>query len=50
MTRAEEKALALCPEAIEKEEQKLSSKPGDWSQMLSYIASEKEWIARAGKR
>jgi hypothetical protein len=45
-----EKALDRCDEALDREEQKYSSMSGDWSQMLSYLASEKEWVARTRSR
>lgn len=45
-----EAAFDKCIEALEREEQKYRSLPGDWSQMYSYINSEKEWIDRARRR
>jgi len=45
-----EKALDRCDEALDREEQKYRSMSGDWSQMLSYLASEKDWVARTRSR
>ena len=45
-----ETALDRCREALEREEMKYSSKSGDWSEMLSYLASEKDWVARTRAR
>lgn len=45
-----EKALDRCEEALDREEQKYGSMSGDWSQMLSYLASEKDWVARTRSR
>ncbi|MDX9728991.1 MAG: M48 family metalloprotease [Bacteroidales bacterium] len=45
-----EKALGRCDEALDREEQKYRAMTGDWSQMLSYLASEKEWVARTKRR
>lgn len=45
-----EKALDRCDEALDREEQKYRTMTGDWSQMLSYLASEKEWVARTKRR
>lgn len=45
-----EAALDKCVEALEREEKKYRAMSGDWSQMFSYINSEKEWIDRARRR
>lgn len=45
-----EAALERCETALEREEQKYRSMPGDWSEMLRYLASEKEWISRTRRR
>lgn len=45
-----EKALDRCDEALDREEQKYRNMTGDWSQTLSYLASEKEWVARTRLR
>jgi len=45
-----ETALDRYQEALEREEMKYSSRPGDWSEVLSYLASEKEWVARTRTR
>jgi len=50
VTRTEGKGPSLFPEGLGREEQKYLSRRDDWSQMLSCIASEKERVARAGKR
>ena len=44
------KALDRCDEALDREAQKYRAMTGDWSQMLSYLASEKEWVDRTRKR
>ncbi|MCK7533608.1 MAG: hypothetical protein MZV63_22545 [Marinilabiliales bacterium] len=36
--------------ALGREEQKYASMAGDWSQMLSYLASEKEWVTSTRRR
>lgn len=45
-----ETALDRYQEALEREEMKYSQRPGDWSEVLSYLASEKEWVARTRTR
>jgi hypothetical protein len=45
-----ETALANYEAALGREEQKYTSMGGDWSQMISYIASEKEWVASIRRR
>ena len=45
-----EKALDRCDEALDREEEKYRNMTGDWSQTLSYLASEKEWVARTRRR
>ncbi len=45
-----ETALDRCQEALEREELKYSARPGDWSEMLSYLESEKDWVARTRTR
>ncbi len=45
-----ETALDRCDEALDREEQKYRSMTGDWSQILSYLASEKEWVDRTRSR
>jgi Zn-dependent protease with chaperone function len=44
------KALDRYDEALTREEQKYRTMTGDWSQMLTYLASEKEWVARTRLR
>ena len=48
--REAEAALAKYEAALGREEQKYTSMAGDWSQMLSYIASEKEWVTLTLRR
>lgn len=48
--REAEAALAKYEAALGREEQKYISMAGDWSQMLSYLASEKEWVTRTLRR
>ncbi|MFZ2286131.1 MAG: M48 family metalloprotease [Bacteroidales bacterium] len=43
-------ALAKYEEALGREEQQYASIAGDWSQMISYLASEKEWVKRTRRR
>lgn len=52
MDRREEAETALlkCIEALDREAQKYSAMPGDWSQMLSYLQSEREWVKRTLRR
>lgn len=44
------KALDQCQEALEREELKYKARPGDWSEELSYLESEKDWVARTRTR
>jgi hypothetical protein len=48
--REAETALVNYEAALGREEQKYTSMAGDWSQMLSYLASEKEWVIRTRRR
>lgn len=45
-----EKALDRCDIALDRELQKYRAMTGDWSQMVSYLTSEKEWVARTRRR
>lgn len=45
-----ESALTNYEEALAREEQKYNSMPGDWSQMISYLASEREWVTLTRRR
>ena len=45
-----EAALDRCENAVEREIEKYSSMAGDWSQTLSYLASEMEWISLTRNR
>lgn len=45
-----EKALGKFGDALINEEKRYNSIPGDWSEMLDYIASEKEWLANMRRR
>lgn len=48
--REAETALTKYEAALVREEQKYTSMAGDWSQMISYLASEKEWVTRTLRR
>ena len=48
--REAETALTRYEAALVREEQKYTTMAGDWSQMLSYLASEKEWVTRTRRR
>ena len=45
-----ETVMDSCEAALVREEQKYRSMPGDWSEMLRYLASEKEWISKTRTR
>ncbi|GEM_PF-532249 len=45
-----DKALGKFGDALVREEKRYNSMPGDWSEMLVYIASEKEWLAKMRRR
>ncbi|NLE34045.1 MAG: M48 family metalloprotease [Bacteroidales bacterium] len=45
-----ETALLKCVEALDREEKKYSAMPGDWSQMMNYLQSEKDWVKRTLRR
>lgn len=45
-----ETALANYEAALIREEQMYTTMAGDWSQVLSYLASEKEWVASTRRR
>lgn len=45
-----EAALDRYQDALEREEMEYSQRPGDWAEVLSYLASEKEWVARTRTR
>lgn len=45
-----ETSLANYEAALMREEKKYSSMAGDWSQMISYIASEKVWVVSTRRR
>ncbi len=45
-----EKALDRFGDALAREEQKYNSMPGDWSQEIAWIASEKEWLSMMRSR
>ncbi len=48
--REAEAALTKYEVALGREEQKYAGMAGDWSQMLSYLASEKEWVTSTRRR
>lgn len=45
-----ETALVNYEAALGREEQKYNSMAGEWSQILSYLAAEKEWVIRTRRR
>ncbi len=45
-----EAALDKYEEALGREEKKYESMEGDWSQTISYLAAEKEWVIRTRRR
>jgi beta-barrel assembly-enhancing protease len=48
--REAETALTRYESALGMEEKKYNTMAGDWSQMLSYLTSEKEWVTRTRRR